>query len=133
MMIRLIVAYFSLVRALIPGKIEAYFLTASGEPSTKRRQGDQPLKKLATRNDVLKNGAESLVLSKSAGDQQTNDKVWNIEDWEAKLSIGPESLTDESQLFESSYDSNVSSISGTSNGFDFSDYSEYASTENEDL
>ena len=137
MTIRLIVAYFCLVRgAPIPGKIEAYFLTASGEPSTKLRQGDQPLKTLATGNEALKNGAESLILSKSAGDQGTNDKVWNIEDWEAKLSIGPESLADESQLFENSYDSDVSSISGTSDGpdfSDFSDFSEYASTGNEDL
>ena len=70
---------------------------------------------------VLKNGAESLILSKSAGDQGVNDKIWNIEDWEAKLSIGSESLTDESRLFENSYDSDISSISGTSDGSDFSE------------
>jgi len=130
MTIRLIVAYFRLVRgAPIPGKIESYFLAASGEPSTMLRQGDQPLKTIATGNEVLKNSAESLILSKSAGDQGTNDKVWNMEDREAKLSIGPESLSDESQLFENSYDSDVSSISGASDDSDFSDFSEYASTD----
>ena len=74
----------------------------------------QPLKTIATENEVLKNGVESLILSKSAGGQGTNDMVWNMEDREAKSSIGPESLSDESQLFENSYDSDVSSISGAS-------------------
>jgi hypothetical protein len=37
------------------------------------------------------------------------------------FSVGPESLSDKSQLFENSYDSDVSSISGVSDGSDFSD------------
>lgn len=86
------------------------------------------MKTIATGNEVLKNGAESLILSKSAGGQGTNDMVWNMEDREAKLSIGPESLSDESQLFENSYGSDVSSISGASDDSEFSDFSEYAST-----